>query len=435
MRMKSLKKINWLFILLLVGFMVIYLSNLLIIPFHPDESTQLYMSTDFIALLSDPISIVFNPNAPNTDPKIQYRLLDAPLTRYLLGLGLYLAHLSPPSKDWNWSKSWEENNEAGALPDQKTLLIGRCTISSLILLSLTFIYLIGKRLNGQITGYLALIFLGTNSLMLLHNRRAMAEGPLTACEIFAFWTFIQANKYPWLAGISTALAFNAKQSAIALIPIGLLSATWGLFDRQKIYKLIINLLLYIATFSLITFLLNPFLWKSPLSATEASLKARKELLASQINDIGRFEPQQVLHQPSQRLLSLIANLYLLPPATAEVGNYMEQTSEAEAEYFSKVFYRLFRNPFFGGILLALTLLGFARSLFHLRQLEYRSRKCLILLLLATVSEAAVILLMIPLPWQRYVMPLVPFTTLWMSLGVSPILEEIVQRIKNKRQPR
>lgn len=412
--------------------MGIHLSNLLIIPFHPDESTQLYMSADFTALLFDPISLAYNPDTLKTEAKARYRLLDAPLTRYLLGLGLYVTHLSPPSKDWDWSRSWKENNEAGALPNPKTLLVGRCTISSLILVSLTFIYLIGKRLNGQVTGYLAMIFLGTNSLILLHNRRAMAEGALTACEILAFWSFTQATKYPWLAGMSTALAFNAKQSAIALIPIGLLSVTWGLFDRQKFNKLLVNSWLYIVTFSLITFLLNPSLWRSPLSAAEASLKARKELLTNQINDIYKVEPRQVLRQPSHRLLSLIANLYLLPPATAEVGNYLEQTSKTEATYFSHTLYRLFRNPIYGGIQLALTFLGIAWSLFRLKQLEDCSRKCLILLLLTTVSEAVFLLAMIPLTWQRYVMPLVPFITLWISLGVSPIIEGLIQRIKKLR---
>ena len=153
------------------------------VPFHPDESTYLYMSSDFDLLLTDPLSLAWTPDQVG-NWRTHLRIVDAPLVRYLLGLGRNLAGLPALPVDWSWMKSWEENQAAGALPSPQLLASGRLALALLLPFSLGMIYKIGSRLHGPLTGLLAALLLGSNALLLLHDRRAMANRcSLSACSL------------------------------------------------------------------------------------------------------------------------------------------------------------------------------------------------------------------------------------------------------------
>jgi hypothetical protein len=49
--------------------------------------------------------------------------------------------------------------------------------------------------------------------------------------------------------------------------------------------------------------------------------------------------------------------------------------------------------------------------------------------LATLAQAAVLLLTVPFPYQRYYMPLVPLCSLWAALAVAALVGQM------KRLPR
>ena len=72
----------WLLFLLIGGFM---LWGARLVPFHPDESTYLYMSSDFEVLFEKPASLAWN-SAQENNPRQLYRLLNPPLTHYVLGM-------------------------------------------------------------------------------------------------------------------------------------------------------------------------------------------------------------------------------------------------------------------------------------------------------------------------------------------------------------
>ena len=209
----------WPLLILLTAFA---LSGTGEVPFHPDESTQLYMSRDFELLLSDPLSLAWTPDQSG-DGRLHLRLVDAPLTKYLLGLGRSLVGLPALPADWDWSKTWEQNQAAGALPDPGLLLAGRLALTLLLPFSLLLVYQIGARMHGSLTGLLAALLLGLNALVLLHDRRAMAEAALTFGVLFALWSFLAGKRHPWLVGLGLAVVFNAKQTGLALLPVGLLA--------------------------------------------------------------------------------------------------------------------------------------------------------------------------------------------------------------------
>jgi len=417
------------------------------VPFHPDESTYLFMSSDFEALLHHPFSLAWDPEK-QTDQRQIYRERDAPLARYLIGLGRSIAGLRALPVDWDWGKSWQQNRLAGALPDDDLLTSARLAITLLIPLSLLFMYLSGVIISGRTTGLIAALFLGTNALILLHDRRAMSEGALTFGVVFALWSFLQADKRPWLAGIGIALAVSSKHSALTLLPVGLLAVCWrstrtsqgtregklfagDLFhvSRSGLMSLTFRIIQFLGVFLLTTWLLNPFLWRYPLQALASSWENRQDLLQQQLNDTLRLAPEKALLSPSRRAAVLLANLYLTTPSFAEVGNYLPITHAAEDDYLGMPGHNLLRNLPGGGVLATLTLFGSLVAIIQLKSQSLQKRRALILTLLGSISQIMAIILFIPLPWQRYVIPLIPFSCLWSAYAIGHWFDQPIEKAR------
>jgi hypothetical protein len=429
---------SFILLILISSLTVYYIWGIPTVPFHPDESSYLFMSGDFETLLSDPMSMAWNPEN-QADLRQIYRERDAPFTRYWIGLVRRITGLNPLPADWDWGKSWEQNHQAGALPDDKLLFNARLAITLLLPVSLLFIYLIGVAISGRVTGLLAALLLGTNALVLLHDRRAMAEGALTLGIVFAMWCFLQADKRPWLAGIGIALAINSKHSALALLPVGLVAVCWRStsrsqetelpvlgnrfhLSRDQITNITLAIIQYMGVFLLITWLLNPFLWHSPIQALKVSWENRQNLLQQQLNDTIRLAPEQALLSPTKRSAVLLANLYLVSPSFAEVGNYLPSTAASEITYLSLPGHNLLRNLAGGGALVVLTIFGAIVAMIQIKSQTPQKRRALILTLLASVSQIGAIIILIPLPWQRYVIPLVPFSCLWSGYAIGRWLD-------------
>lgn len=422
-----------LLLVLLSGFALIGTAG---VPFHPDESTQLFMSSDFEALAA-PGSLAWSP-LPQDPLRKHYRLIDAPLTRYLLGLGRMTAGLAPLPADWDWGKDWEANRLAGALPAPDLLQTGRMTITLLLPFSLLFTYLLGRKSAYPLAGLIAAALLGTSALTLLHARRAMAEGPLLFGVTLFLSTLPGSGRRPWLTGLAAALAFNAKQSAAALFPVGLLAAAWlegGLLQDKA--RAIRGAVIYTAAFCLLIAALNPVWWSSPLPALRASLAERSALLERQTADAQRLGNGQYLETKAQRAAALLANLYFTPPAFAEVANYRDHTAAAEKAYLQQPGHQILRSLAGGGLLLFLTLMGMVLACLHLRRAGPADRRMLVLLLLATIFQVGFQLILVPLSWQRYAIAILPLACWWAGYAgadLGSVLAEAAGILKLKARP-
>lgn len=424
--MKSLSRADILFFGAMALYLFFFFGGIHRVPFHPDESTYLYMSSDFERVFSQPSDLFWQPG-DNSDRQ-RYRLIDAPLTRYILGAGRSLVGLQALPADWDWEKSWEQNQASGALPDEKLLTVGRISIAVFVPLSLICMYWTGKSFQRPLAGLFAAFLLGSNALVLLHGRRAMAEGILLFCVTLFIFGLTYNDKNIWLPALSTALAFNAKHSAIAIFPVGFLAAGMRpLPAASKYRKVAINLFLFTLIFVIITLALNPVLWNNSIGAARAILAERSSLLNRQVAFITQVAPEQVMESTSERLAVLLTHLFVSPPIFAEAGNYLANTAESERIYSSSPANNLLRGLWGGGILLIFTLLGLVEGIQTIRKRDTNQRRWMALLLLATLSFAAVYLAAVPLNWQRYVIPLVPFTSLWAGIGLDRFVSVFIRR--------
>ncbi len=387
------------------------------------------MSADFYAWLTQPLSLAWMPQIGD-DLRAHYRLIDAPLTRYLLGMARHIAELPALQTDWDWSLSWAENAAAGALPEKRLLNTGRLFLTLLIPLDLLLLYTIGKQLRGEMTGLIAMLLFGINALVLLHNRRAMAEAVLTSGILLYMWSLIRFPRQAGLAGLTLALAINAKQTAAALLPLGLLALAWNAFSQEdlplipRLFRVAWRWLVFLVVLSLVFLALNPVLWKHPVQAALAGWNERQQLMRKQLDDFNRLYPERSTESNSTRLAALIANLYLTPPAFAETSNYQSQTAPAEAAYLAGWGNNLLRGMVFGSAMLLFTLFGMVLAGMDLRRLPAWRYRAVVLLILATVLLAWGIFWLIPIPWQRYVMPLVPFVCLWVAYVPGRLLKPL-----------
>ena len=398
---------------------IFLLSGVDQVPFHPDESSLLFQSRDLEALVTRPLDLAWAPGpAPNSE--MTYRLLNAPLAKYVLGLARALAGYGPDSVsvDWDWSKSWGQNVVAGALPSAPLLHAARTASTVALLGAVIALYFAGRKAGGRAAGLAAALLFGLNALSLLHGRRAMAEGTMLLGVAAATLGLLVADRRPFLAGLAVALAVNAKTSTLPLLLIGWLATVWTADPaRRSVGSRFSRTVRYASGVILLTAVLQPVLWRQPLGAMQAMWETRRDLLARQVDDIRTLAPDHVPADFPQRAVILVANLYLAPLQYSEVGNYLAEQRASVLQYESRFGHSLLRGFVGGGLLMGLTLLGAAWALRRVRRAGPDTARIYGLLGLATVFQGLALVSAIPLPFQRYTLPLLPLLCLWQGLGL------------------
>jgi hypothetical protein len=425
--------------IVILGFIVLvsigYFLGLPGVPFHPDEQTYLFMSGDIERFFSNPSSLFWKPTQAD-ELRQNYRLRDAPLSRWLIGIGRQIAGKPAPQVDWDWSKDWETNQAHGALPPQDLLLAGRWSVAFLFPLSLWLMFQIAKAIGNDLSGWAAMVILASHGLVLLHTRRAMAESALLFTCLLTLWLIQRPERSPWWIGLAAALAFNAKQSAAPLVLLcGV--AVWisGNESGLSFTHRFRNFIFFCLTFGFVTFILNPFLWRNPLAAGRAAWFERNQLVVQQVEMVRSVNPEMVWETPFHRLQGFFIHLFFSHPAVADVANYVQNIQSAEEKYFANPFHSLMRNLMGGAIFAFVTLFGFTLAVVRTRHLPTQKKSSTWLLWAATLLQLAGLTAFVPLPFQRYVIPLIPFQCLWAATGIEGVvdlLKAIVRTLKHER---
>jgi len=418
-----LRRVDWLLVAILMVITGFYVWGVRGVPFHPDETSLLYQSADLEVFLTDPISLAWEPSKTAEKDQV-YRTLNPPVPKIILGIGRRLAGYGPETVavDWDWSESWDVNRERGALPDERLLVSARLANVVLLAFSLVLIYLSGLRVGGRLTGIAGALLLGVNALVLLHGRRAMAEGALVFGVSLAILGLTLARDRPWLTGVGAATAVLSKLSAGALFPVGLAVVAWPeKMDRSSLRKAAIRSLMYLGAFLGEIVFLEPLLWRHPLEALSAVWRTRLDFSSAQVELFGALAPSQVLHSPLQRLASLIGNTFIAPPQFAEVGNYVSQMAPQVGDYLAIPGHAMLRGVFGGGVIFMLTLAGIGLAALRFQRRPSTARFALASLAVGFVAQALSLYAAISLPFQRFYIPLIPFICLWAGYALGSVI--------------
>lgn len=409
-----------------------YFLSLMQVPFHPDESTQIYMSSDFEKLFNSPRDLVWEKTAV-IDRQMQLRMLDAPLTRYMIGLARWITGEKAIPVDWDWTHTFESNRKAGAVPTNKLLLTARLSVSFVFPFSLFLLWQVLKKNFNSPAAWIGIFAAAGNALILLHTRRAMAESLTFFMLICLIFLMFQKKPSPVILGLVSALVFNAKQSTVTWILVAFASILFGSTNAAgTIKRKLNNLFLCAGTFIFIILLLNPFTWKNPYSSLQSALIMRQELVSRQYADISRVSPSAALSTPLQRVSALTANLFFTPPAVVDTANYIDDLKVSITRYNANPLNKLFRAFPGGFFLLVFSLFGIYVIFRFPAQAKFRES---VILLMGGIAQFLFLAGTVPLPFQRYVVPLVPIALFFFAIGTGKLVELSCQRINLWKQNR
>lgn len=416
-----MKPFPWIKTAIVVIFVIIfslYFYGVASVPFHPDESTQIFMGADSGV---SPSTLAYTPES-GTDGRMHYRLLDSPLTHTLIGWGLMIQGRQPLEADWNWSKTWDENKATGALPTPETLLAARWSVAWLFPFTCLFLFLASRKIDGIRTAVLATLFTATNALVLIHTRRAMAESAMLCAMCAALWWLTKNNRKSWLSGIPLGLAINAKQTTLPLVVIGFLQI---LFQRENIRwgSRIIKAMEFLAILVIITWILNPVFWNSPLKALQTGFELRQDLSQRMREDYHSTT------NPVEQTAYLLSQTFFQPPAIADVANYLPATKIQTEQYLAQPYNVLLRG-FAGGVsLLILTLVGLTILAMRILKNQPVDKYPAVIYLSFTLASILAILLFTPAPFQRYYTLLVPLFSIAQAAALTELGALLAKRYK------
>ncbi|MBW6471852.1 MAG: phospholipid carrier-dependent glycosyltransferase [Anaerolineaceae bacterium] len=399
--------------------MFFYFNDLLNVPLHPDESTQIFMSKDVELIINNTSDLYFQKDTQNSIEQ-NYRLLDAPLPKYFIGLFRIIFKLEAIPFDWDWSKSWTDNQIA--IPGNQLLLISRLSAAIFFPLSIVLFALILKEVfkSDNLLIFLSLMLFAFNSLLLLHTRRAMAESSMIFFLLLSLLTLCKIpKKWFFLSSVPIAFAINAKQILIFLILLAIILLFF--YFKKHLKNLVVQITLFFVLLVGILFILNPIAWKQPVQVAKHMFNQRMELSQNQAEAIESVSPEFLTNSAPKRIIAFIAQLFILQPSPQEVSNYQEYLNKSIVDYFKNPLHRgLIRNLFGGAIYLVLFLFGLYKSISSL-PIKFK-----LIFLSGFILFSLEILLTLAIPFQRYYLPAIPFTIIFAMIG----LEQIIKLIKN-----
>ncbi|MEZ4670398.1 MAG: glycosyltransferase family 39 protein [Anaerolineae bacterium] len=395
------------------------LAGISITPFHGDEAMQITMSSDyFIAFVQrQPQALpVTPPYVPDSDAWL--RLINGSVNRYGIGLSLHAAGYSSIDLPtlWQWPLSVEDNMARGSRPSADVLNVSRISSALFLALSISVLFAIGGQMGGRLPAYFASGLYALNPVVLLNGRRAMMEGSLLFFGLLTIWVAVmvcqERNRWSWwlLLGVVGGLALASKHSGIVFVV-----SAWGWITAVQLIKATIlhgmrYLLSRLAVTAVITIAvfiaLSPALWNNPVARLGDLVVERQKLLDSQVV----ADPNGATTM-QQRIEGIITQPFMQPPTYFEAAFWggSESVRGEIARYTDSLLGGIQWSTVLGTIL---TLLSGIGMLFLIRSWRKWQGGMLVWLVITIAS-----LLVNPLPWQRYYLPLYPLAALAVGIGV------------------
>ena len=411
-----------------------------LVPFHGDESTQIFMGRDYFYLFADGdfSKVIFDDSGAQRADEQHLRLLNGTVAKTIFGwvahsLGLAIDEIND---QWFWGRDYEYNRSSGRIPDAPLLNAARLTAAlQLALAAAAFFHVLRLSLNRP-TAYIASALFTLHPNMLINGRRAMMEGShilgLTLVLLAGVWLIRERKWWTYaLLGVCSGFAIATKHPNAIICALVFLAVSaepvWHLLlQRGPSQRAHFRNLAGIAAAGLaacLTFLLlNPAWWSAPLRMPALVLSLRSDLLQIQVDLFGGYE--SVGEQARGFFHFVLAGQH----------QYFEVGQWAGYDVISAQIEAYERSGLAGFLFGGTVLYGFvylALAIFGALTLARDSRiagDCKRLLLLWIGGSALFTLLVTPLPWARYYLPLVPALIVLASQALFTIATTIRKRI-------
>jgi hypothetical protein len=393
------------------------------VPFHGDESSHLYLTRDYHRLVveRDLDAVLYRDPPPDPDAAIaqDLRLANGTVTKYVTGLAWDLAGLTVDDINGPWAwlatpASWQVNSAQGHMPGDGLLRIGRTVSTLFTIASVSVVFALAWQVAGRPGAWAASLIYATTPAVLLNGRRAMLEGALlftTGLVVLVALLIVRARAHiGWYAalGVCSGLAVASKHTGaltvlvvfagLALDPVlrgGL--AREETVQQRELRATVTRHWLYLIMAGLVAlgvFLaLTPAWWSQPLHMPGIVIDDRRDLLDAQADLFGRYEG------PSVRTAGLLDQAFFAEAQFYEVPVWEQFIGDEIADYRAGWLDGRGGDDVWGVLLVALFAVGVVR----LGERWHAGQARLVLLWIGLA--AALLLVLTPMAWQRYYLPL------------------------------
>lgn len=405
--------------------LVIYvLAGTTLVPFHADESTQIAMSHDYAGLFigRDLDAVAYREN-PADPAQQELRLVNGTINKYLIGLAWHVNGFTEDdlNQPWDWGADWDYNQRTGHLPAGELLRAARWPSALLTAAGVVVMFALGREAGGRPAAYLASAYYALSPALLLNGRRAMMEGSLLFFSLLVVLAGVWfLRTYSWrtalLMGVAGGLALASKHTALFTVAVVfggcLLAVVAGSIlhpGGTLTYRAPTQLFVAGGLAAVVFLALNPAWWDDPVRRAEEVLELRQTLLEIQTSFFGHYDGllEQVGGFVRQALVAL--------PQYYEAAGWDDYVGDQITRYEAT----LWRGVSIGGLVfLALIIVGFV-ALWRVSSVPVSTRLLVAGWALAMIGFT---LLLTPLEWQRYYVPVFPALGLLAALGLAYLLE-------------
>ena len=414
-----------------LGLLSLYiLAGTAAVPFHGDESTLIFMGRDYYyQFIEADLSKILYASAQTNPTEEQLRLLNGTFPKTIYG---WLAassgyRLDELNAQWDWMADYEANQAAERIPAPALLMRARLASALQLALALLAFYVLVRRLSDRPTAYAASALFALHPSILLNGRRAMMESShllgMLLLLLAGIWLMHERRWWQYLLlGAAAGLAVAAKHPnalIAAIVFFACFSHAFFRALRQRSTRLLVQAAAALTAAALIApllfLLLNPAWWSAPLTAAEQTLTMRTDLLRSQIELYGGYA------SANEQLAGFFQHVFVGQPQFFEVAGWADYAaiSEQVGDYAASGWAGIaFGASPLGG--LALLLLTASSSIHFVRRRQTPAADRWFIAVWGSGIITATLLLT-PLPWSRYYLPVLPFVLCMAAYGITTLL--------------
>ena len=434
---------RWLEVFWLSALAAYVVAGAALVPFHGDESTQIFMGRDYFYLFRDgDLSKVLYDRTWTHRPDEQHlRLINGTVSKTIHG---WLAASAGMKRDeingqWDWKLDYAGNLESDHIPDTQLLHRARLASAGQLALSAALFYVLVRMTIGKPVAIVASALYALHPAILINGRRAMMEGAhllgMILVLLMAAW-LLQERRW-WklvLLGVISGVSVAAKHpnGFVVAIVFFACGALWlrEAFSaqgqtRQRLMQALVGLLSAGALALIVFYLMNPAWWEAPFESAAEVLRLRVELLTEQVELYGGFE------SPVERVEGLFDYAFVQHSQYYEVvqwAGYEEIRAQISAYESSRLAGLAIGGGKLGGlVMLGLTIWGIV----YLVRARHIDRKVRWLLLAWGGGIAIITLLVTPLPWQRYYLPVLPFVQIAAACALVHLFTPVWNRVASR----
>ena len=421
-----------------LGLLALYiLAGAAAVPFHGDESTQIYMGRDYYYQFAGKAAGSIGEAGSLAEQEL--RLLNGTVSKTIYGWIAASSDipLDKLNEQWDWEADYSYNRDTNRIPDSDLLYKGRlASAGQLVLAALAFFCFVKMTIHRPVAWLASGLFV-FHPTILLNGRRAMMEGShllgMMLVLLAAAWV-MRGGKWRAYAALGAAAGFAMATKHPNVIAVGMVffaGFSLALFravrdwdgQRRRFVKAVIGLSAAGLLALLVFYALNPAWWQSPLASARQVLPLRTGLLANQMQTYGGYGS---LGERADGFFRYVFAGKVQYFEAANWAGYDVIRDQIQAYQASGLAGAAIGGSSLVGLLFLLLTLSGGVYLFGSADIPAAYRW---LLMVWGAGTAALIFLFTPLPWGRYYLPLIPFVTIMAAYSLWALAAPIRKRIK------